>query len=343
MIVVSHQFPDGVRNPVSSHPIEFSEDLQDSSPATRIGLSRAGVTRSAKAIRLRFGGVEHYMDATVECLVDLDPDQKGVHMSRFEEEVNEAIDQVMIHEALAIEGLAEEIARRVVERQGALRGTATITARYPVERRTPVTDVATQEMYGLIGTASARVGESRRAVGVSAQGMNACPCAQGLVREQAEAALAADGFDPDEIARIVSLVPIATHNQRARGTLIVGSPTSATIPADDLIAIVEDGMSSEIYELLKRPDELYVVDRAHRRPRFVEDSVREMVGGVLERFPSLPDDAFISAHQENYETIHTHDVEAERHGLVGEMRSEMSGGPHAVRHVRLSEWLDGGG
>jgi GTP cyclohydrolase IV len=326
---------------VTSHPIEFSEDLQDTSPATRIGLSRAGVSRSAKAIRLAFGGSEHYMDATVECVVDLDPDQKGVHMSRFEEEVNEAIDAVLIGEAVAIEALAENIARRVVERQGALRGMATIRARYPVERRTPVTDVATQEMYGLIGTAAARSGASRRAVGVSAQGMNACPCAQGLVREQAEAALSADGFTPEEIDRIVARVPIATHNQRARGTLIVGVPDGRDIPADALIEIVEDGMSSEIYELLKRPDELYVVDKAHRRPRFVEDSVREMIAGVIARFPDLPDDAFVSAHQENYETIHTHDVEAERHGVVGEMRAEVAGGPHAPRHITLPEWLDG--
>ncbi len=326
---------------MTSHPIEFSEDLQDTSPATRIGLSRAGVSRSAKAIRLAFGGSEHYMDATVECVVDLDPDQKGVHMSRFEEEVNEAIDAVLIGEAVAIEALAENIARRVVERQGALRGMATIRARYPVERRTPVTDVATQEMYGLIGTAAARSGASRRAVGVSAQGMNACPCAQGLVREQAEAALSADGFTPDEIDRIVARVPIATHNQRARGTLIVGVPDGRDIPADALIEIVEDGMSSEIYELLKRPDELYVVDKAHRRPRFVEDSVREMIAGVIARFPDLPDDAFVSAHQENYETIHTHDVEAERHGVVGEMRAEVAGGPHAPRHITLPEWLDG--
>ncbi len=273
--------------------------------------------------------------------MDLDPDQKGVHMSRFEEEVNEAIDAVLIGEAIAIEVLAEHIAQRVVERQGAVRGMATIRARYPVDKRTPVTDVATQEMYGLIGTAAARVGASRRAVGVSAQGMNACPCAQGLVREQAEAALAADGFSAEEIARIVARVPIATHNQRARGTLLVGSPSGADIPADALIEIVEDGMSSEIYELLKRPDELYVVDKAHRRPRFVEDSVREMVAGVIARFPDLPDEAFVSAHQENYETIHTHDVEAERHGLLGEMRAEVAGGPHAHRHITLAEWLDG--
>ncbi|MEO2138929.1 MAG: GTP cyclohydrolase, FolE2/MptA family, partial [Thermoleophilia bacterium] len=144
-----------------------------------------------------------------------------------------------------------------------------------------------------------------------------------------------------EIDRIVARVPIATHNQRARGTLIVGSPGNEDVPAHDLIAIVEDGMSSEIYELLKRPDELYVVDKAHRRPRFVEDSVREMVAGVIAGFPGLPDDSFVSAHQENYETIHTHDVEAERHGLLGEMRTEVAGGDHAARHITLAEWLDG--
>jgi GTP cyclohydrolase I/GTP cyclohydrolase-4 len=122
---------------------------------------------------------------------------------------------------------------------------------------------------------------------------------------------------------------------------MVGTPDGADVPADALIEIVEDGMSSEIYELLKRPDELYVVDKAHRRPRFVEDSVREMIAGVIARFPDLPDDAFVSAHQENYETIHTHDVEAERHGVLGEMRAEVAGGNHAARHITLAEWLDG--
>ncbi len=326
---------------MTSHPLEFAEDLQEASPATSIALSRVGVTRSAKAIRLAFTGAEHYMDATVECVVDLDPGQKGVHMSRFEEEVNEAVDAVLMGKAVAIEALAEEIARRVVERQGALRGMATIRARYPVERRTPVTDIATQEMYGLIGTACTRGERSRRAVGVTAQGMNACPCAQGLMREQAEAALADAGFDRDEITRIVGLVPIATHNQRARGTLVVGVPDGRHVPADQLIEIVEEGMSSEIYELLKRPDELYVVDRAHRRPRFVEDSVREMVAGVIAQFPDLPDDAFVSAHQENFETIHTHDVEAARHGLLGDMRAEAAGHPGGHRHLTLAEWLDG--
>jgi GTP cyclohydrolase IV len=316
-------------------------DLQADRPETPLGLSRVGVTRSAKAIRLRRGDHEQLFHADITCLADLDPSQKGVHMSRFEELVNEAIDAVVIEEALAIEALAECIALRVVESQRAVRGEVNIRASWPIERLTPVTRIPTQEMYGLIGTAAANGSTVRRAVGVTAQGMNACPCAQDLVRDQAEHALRADGFGDDEIARIVRLVPIATHNQRARGTLHVGSPEGSGVGAEDLLAIVEDAMSSEIYELLKRPDERYVVEKAHRRPRFVEDSVREMVRGVIERWPNLPDNAFVLAHQENFETIHTHDVEAERCGTLGEIRGELVTGTHLDHHTTLREWLDG--
>lgn len=319
-----------------------SVDLQATSPVTRISLTRAGITRSAKAIRLRRGGREQLFQAVVQCSVDLDPHQKGVHMSRFEEDVNEAIDEVVIGEALLIEELAERVALRVVEHQRAIRSEVVIEASYPVERRTPVTDIATQEMYGLVGVAAANGGAARRMVGVSAQGMNACPCAQGLIRDRAITTLRADGFDEDQIARIVADVPIATHNQRARGTLMVGTSDGRIIPADVLIAIVEDGMSSEIYELMKRPDEEWVVAKAHSRPRFVEDSVREMVRGVLERFPDLPDDTFIHAHQANFETIHTHDVEAERSGVLGEIRAELDGRT-ATPHITRQEWLHGRG
>ncbi len=317
------------------------DDLQQSAPAAPISLSRAGVTRSAKAIRIRHNGDERLFHAEVACFCDLNPAQKGVHMSRFEEEVNEAIDDVVIGEALIIEGLAERIASKLVASQRALRSEVTIRASYPVEKRTPVTGIPTQEMYGLIGIAAANRETSRRLVGVTAQGMNACPCAQGLISAQAAEALRADGFSAQEVARILDLVPVATHNQRARGTLYLGAPEDIEVDADELIAIVEDGMSSEIYELLKRPDEQYVVDRAHRRPRFVEDSVREMVRHSLDRFPGLPDDAFVHAHQVNFETIHTHDVEAERSGTIAEIRREIDGGEHVAHHTTLREWLDG--
>ena len=316
-------------------------DLQETVPESPVSLSRAGVTRSAKAIRMSLGGAERLFHADIRCFVDLDARQKGVHMSRFEEGINEAIDEATSHEVLAVDVLAQRIATAVTGVQNARHGEVHISASYPVTRRTPVSDIESQEMYEVFGVAAAGPAGARRALGVAAQGMNACPCAQGLIRTQAEAALQDDGFSADKIARIVSLVPIATHNQRARGRLYVGAPGGFGADPERLIEIVEGAMSSEIYELLKRSDEQYVVDRAHRRPRFVEDSVREMVRGVIEAFADLPDDAFVWAHQANFETIHTHDVEAERTGLVGEMRAELAGGEGPGHYVSLREWLEG--
>ena len=322
-----------------SRPSPPMEDLQESPPAANLSLTGAGVVRSAKAIRIGHAGTERLFQAEIACFADLSATRKGVHMSRFEEGINEAIDEVVLGEALVIEALAERIATRVVEAQGATRSRVEIRASYPVVRTTPVSGIPSQETYELIGIAAASPAGARRVVGASAQGMNACPCAQGLIREQAEEALADDGFTAGEIERIVRLVPIATHNQRARGTLHLGAPGGVAVDADDLIRIIEESMSSEIYELLKRTDERYVVHRAHRRPRFVEDSVREMVRLTALSHPLLPDDAFLWAQQENFETIHTHDVMAERAGLLGEIRAELAGGPATARHVRLEEWL----
>jgi GTP cyclohydrolase IV len=92
---------------------------------------------------------------------------------------------------------------------------------------------------------------------------------------------------------------------------------------------------------MKRSDEGAVVEKAHRRPRFVEDCVREMIRGVVEQFPALTDRHFVSARQENLETIHQHNVTAERFGLLGEMRSELASGEHSPHHVSMREWLDG--
>jgi GTP cyclohydrolase I/GTP cyclohydrolase-4 len=92
---------------------------------------------------------------------------------------------------------------------------------------------------------------------------------------------------------------------------------------------------------MKRSDEGAVVEKAHRRPRFVEDCVREMVGGVVAAFPDLGDDIFISARQENLESIHQHNVVAERFGLLGELRHELGTGESARHHVSMREWLDG--
>src|SRR6266545_3765041 len=114
------------------------DDLQASTPEVRLGLSRAGVQGVAKAIRLRWGGAEKLISAEIDCTVDLDPAQKGVHMSRFPELFEEAIDEVVIGEAFLVEELADHIARHIVARQAAGRAEVRIAARYPLERSTPV-------------------------------------------------------------------------------------------------------------------------------------------------------------------------------------------------------------
>ncbi|HKC22677.1 MAG TPA: GTP cyclohydrolase MptA [Gaiellaceae bacterium] len=317
----------------------FLDDLQASTPEVGLGLSRAGVQGVEKAIRLRWGGAEKLISAQIDCSVDLDPRQKGVHMSRFPEVFEEAIDEVVLEEAFLVEELAEHIARRIVARQAAGRAEVSIRARYPLARRTPVTGLATQEMIALIGIAAAADAGVRRIVGVEATGINACPCAQGLVRGAASERLFDAGFGGDDVERILALVPLATHNQRGRGTLYVG--TERSVNAEQLARIVEGSMSSPIYELLKRPDELFVVEHAHLQPRFVEDSVRIALQSVLERYTELDDTDFLFARQLNFETIHSHDVVAERYGTVGELRRELASGATAARHTTLGDWLGG--
>jgi GTP cyclohydrolase IV len=329
-----------------------ARDVQASPPSTFLSLSRVGVTGIEKVLRVdgapdasgdgsrRHEGQLYY--AEIECLVDLNPRQAGVHMSRFEEVVGEAIDDVVLGEAFKAEVLAAHIASRVRESQQGLRSEVTIAARYPETVRTPVTDLETQEIYTLFGTAVASERGTRTLTGVQAQGMTACPCAQGLVADHARERLAEEGFDDDEIERVLDAVPTATHNQRGIGTLYVGRPEGSPVEIDapDLLHIVEHSMSSEIYGLMKRSDELAVVEKAHATPRFVEDCVREMIRRVTEAYPELSGEAFVLARQENLETIHRHNVIAERYGCLSEIRAELASDEHSPHHMTMREWLE---
>jgi GTP cyclohydrolase IV len=317
-------------------------DVQARRPSTYVSLSRVGVTNVEKVIRIKSNGSEQLFYAELECFVDLSPEQKGAHMSRFEEVINEAIDEVVLSEAFKAETLAAHIANRVRDRQEGARSEVTIAAHYPEHKKAPVSGANTQEIYTLFGAAVASARGTRHIVGVEAQGMTACPCAQELVMDRSQERLRADGFTDDEIARVFEAVPVATHNQRGIGTLHIGCPEGCedTIEATTLLDIVESSMSSEIYELMKRPDEVEVVEKAHMHPRFVEDCVREMVRKASEQFAGLGEHAFVSARQENLETIHKHNVVAERHGLLGELTREITDGERARRHVTMREWLE---
>jgi GTP cyclohydrolase IV len=326
--------------------IPAGADVQASAPTVHVSLSRVGVTNVEKVIRIGAPGSEQLYYAKLDCFVDLGPKQKGAHMSRFEEVVNDVIGEVVLGESgFKAEQLAQHIAERVRERQDALRAEVTIAARYPEHKPAPVSGIATQEIYTLYGSAVASERGTRRLVGVAAQGMTACPCAQQIVAGRARERRCAAGVTHDQIERVFDAVPVATHNQRGLGTLHIGCPEGCDteLEADVMLRIVENSMSSEIYELMKRSDEGAVVEKAHRRPRFVEDCVREMIRGVVDELDGLRSNAFISARQENLETIHQHNVVAERFGMLEELRHELRSGEHLAHHTSMREWLDSAG
>src|SRR5947207_15766591 len=119
-------------------------DLQAATPEVALGLSSVGVTGVQKAVRIGRDRGEKLIAATIDCTVDLDPQQKGVHMSRFPELFEEAVEGVVGDDAFLVEDLAEH-------------------------------------------------------VGVEAVGINACPCAQGLVRGRAADRLLEAGFESGDV------------------------------------------------------------------------------------------------------------------------------------------------
>jgi MptA/FolE2 family GTP cyclohydrolase len=193
----------------------------------------------------------------------------------------------------------------------------------------------------LVGIAHADEAGTRRVIGVEAEGMTACPCAQAMVREHALHELVEVGFSQADAKRALDALPVATHNQRGRGAILLGADEAHTeaIRAEDLVEIVENSMSSETYDLLKRPDEFFVVNKAHHNPKFVEDVVRGILARSLDMYADLGDETFVFASQVNEESIHKHDAFAEGFGLFGELREELRTGSYVMPKTDLAVWL----
>jgi GTP cyclohydrolase-4 len=264
-------------------------------------------------------------------------------MSRFAELLEEAtLDVLARSEGPArIEDLVALIAREVVDSQKALRADVRLRAEFSLERWTPVSGKRGEETYTLVGIAHAGPDGTRRVVGVEAEGMTACPCAQLMVREHSQRELAAAGFSEADANRALDALPVATHNQRGRGSILLGVPDGreGEIRAEDLVEIVENSMSSETYDLLKRPDEFFIVNKAHHNPKFVEDVVRGILARALDVYSDFDDRTFVAASHVNYESIHKHDAFAESFGTFGELREELRSGAYVQTKTDLATWL----
>lgn len=318
--------------------VPLGRDIQQAKPDIHLSLSRAGVTGLRRVIRITRGERDHLFYAEMDLFADLDAKRMGVHMSRFGDVLEEVADEITFERSPNIETLAERIAHHVIESQQAVRSEVHIRVVYPMEKTAPLSGKKMQALYTLVGIAVSNQERCKHIVGAEADGMMVCPCAQEMVRDHSREKLLEQGFSNEESERALNAIPIASHNQRGRGTLMIGS--NRDVQAEDLVEIIETSMSSEIYDLLKRPDELFVVNKAHRNPEFVEDVVREMLQNVVDIYPDLPDSTFVLARQTNFESIHKHNAFAERYGTLGEIRREILAGEHLIRHTSLQEWLE---
>jgi len=323
--------------------LHFFANRQEEEPDVKLSINRVGVSSVKRIVRLAIGGQETTFNGEFSMVADLAPDKAGVHMSRFSELLEEAtLDVLSASERPGrIEDVVAQIARAIVGSQQALRADVRLRAEFGLERWTPVSGKRGEETYALVGIAHADRNGVRRAIGVEAEGMTACPCAQLMVREHSVRELIEAGFSEADANRALDALPVATHNQRGRGSILIGTGDArdAEIDAADLVEIVENSMSSETYDLLKRPDEFFIVNKAHHNPKFVEDVVRGIMARALDVYADFPDHTFVQATQVNYESIHKHDAFAEAFGTFGELRRELQTGEYDGRKTDLATWL----
>ncbi|MFB3766377.1 MAG: GTP cyclohydrolase MptA [Methanotrichaceae archaeon] len=305
-------------------------DIQACVPDFPINLTRVGVTGVKKLVKVERGGDERpiVLISSFEVFVDLPSDRKGANLSRNFEVIDEVLEEEINLPVYEIEELCGKIAKRLLERhEYATRAEVKMKSEYIVRRQTPFTKVTCQEVVDIFAEATALAGPPvhvKKSVGAEVLGTTACPCAQEIIRDQVRHELAKFGIEPENAIQIADKIPVATHNQRGRGSISIEVHDRRCVSIDRIIRIIEESMSSKVYGLLKRPDEAVVVARAHNNPKFVEDCVRTMAQRVVQAFVDLPDDAAVTMKQINEESIHQHNAFAERTATMGELRAELA-------------------
>ncbi len=275
-------------------------------------LTRVGVTGVKKPVRITRAGGTNILFCTIDVFVDLPATQKGSHLSRNLEAINETVNRSLVEAVPGIEAIAASICRALREKhEYSTYAEVHLVADYFVERPGP-SGKRNLESFKIMANAISRNDNGlKKMIGVEVVGMTACPCAMETVREQYGSHVT---FETD--------LPVISHNQRNIATVMVEVPEECDIEANDLIDLVESSFSSATYEVLKRSDEAAVVLQAHQQPKFVEDVVRTLLSKLLVHLEGLPDEVQITARSESEESIHKHNAFAERVTSLGELRAE---------------------
>jgi GTP cyclohydrolase IV len=296
---------------------DLTYDACSQTPSYRLPLDRVSIFNQRIYLRCEdseLGPVNGLFN--VRAGATLKAAQRGIHMSRIEAAFRDVprgltLLQAGIHIARAIRALQHESTAEV-----------SLAGNVPFNRRTRVTSQLSPGTLRLL--CRARAGEAERAgVGLKIPIMTCCPCMQPYSLEElarfAEIAV-------DDPASVIRTIPVATHSQKGSVVVIVHGPPPL-IENLTFASLYEATASAThpTFELLKRPDEYDLIRRAHLRPQFVEDVVRDVSVAVAERCSALQevdgDQVRITVSAASLESIHGHDISARKTTPLSTLRA----------------------
>jgi len=249
-------------------------DVQGSADSRRLPIDKVGIKSIRHPVRVldKSGGVQHTI-AVFNMYVGLPHNFKGTHMSRFVEILNTGAREFSVENF-------EATLREMVERLEAETGTVEMTFPYFINKQAPISGVRSLMDYEVTFTGEILPGNGyRQTIKVLVPVTSLCPCSKKISERGA-------------------------HNQRSHVTLSVNANDFVWI--EELVDMVEEQASCELFGLLKRPDEKYVTELAYDNPKFVEDLVRD-IANVMNGDGRI--DAYV-VEAENFESIHNHSAYA---------------------------------
>lgn len=294
------------------------QDLQNSSVEGGFYLTRVGITGVKKPLTVHRPRGTITLTPTIDISVDLPARQKGSHMSRNAEVINEEMDSCFSEPCGGLEHICAHLSRELLERhEYAKTSEVRMRSDYFLQRK-GLSGRLSMEPYKIMAMARATKGGDgkvtvEKMIGVEVMGITACPCAMDTVRAMLE----------DQGHVVSDDFPNISHNQRNITTVTMEVPEASDVEADELIDIIEGAMSSPTYEILKRGDEANLVMNAHRNPKFVEDVVRDILTTLVKKYKNLPDGTKVTVKSIAEESIHKHDAFAERITTLGELRKKI--------------------
>ena len=310
---------------------DFRKDLQDSYSPLDIAIDKVGIVGLTKKIDILRDNYKYSFYPKISALISLPGEQRGIHMSRTSETIEEIINEVIFKPTPSIEVIADRIIKKLLDRHH-------YTLKVHVELEGDViVQVRESEKNNIQKAYSIKtIGEAKKQsngevnfryfIGASALGMTVCPCAKEMSIEYAEDIIKARkdiNINREDLGKLLNILPFSSHNQRAKGTITVeiDDAASNTIDVMDLVSIIEQSMSGKVSSVLKRPEEAELVRSAHLNPLFAEDAVREMAKNFIKKqFPNLKDEFRVKFEITSYESIHSYDVFAELNTTVGELK-----------------------